>query len=57
MAAFCVAKGDFSERSYVKSGSFYFQPTFQIFVKTLSGRTIRLEVQSCNTIYMVKEKI
>ena len=56
-SAFCVAHADFSERSYVKSGSFYFQPTFQIFVKTVSGKTIRLEVQSSNTIYMVKEKI
>jgi ubiquitin len=56
-SAFCVADGDFCERSYVKSGSFYFQPTFQIFVKTLTGKTIPLEVQSSNTIYMVKEKI
>ncbi len=56
-SAFCVADGDFCESSYVKSGSFYFQPTFQIFVKTLTGRTLTFEVQSSNTIYMVKEKI
>ena len=57
-SAFCVAEGDFRERSYVKSGSFYFQPTFQIFVKTLTGKTIiPLEVQSSNTIEMVKEKV
>jgi ubiquitin len=31
--------------------------TFQIFVKDLTGKTITLEVQSSNTIYMVKEKI
>jgi ubiquitin len=31
--------------------------TFQIVVKTLTGKTIPLEVQSSNTIYMVKEKV
>ncbi len=36
-SAFCVAEVDFSERSYVKSGSFYFQPMFEIFVETLTG--------------------
>ncbi len=56
-SAFCIADGDFSERSYVKSGSFYFQPTFQIFVKTLTGRTLTFEVQSSNTTEMVQEKI
>ncbi len=56
-SAFCVAKGDFSERSYVKSGSFYFQPTFPIFVENLCGKITTLEVQSSNTIDMVKEKI
>ena len=29
----------------------------QIFVKTLTGKTITLEVESSNTIYNVKEKI
>jgi ubiquitin len=56
-SAFCVSEGDFSEKSYVKSGYFYFQPTFEIHVKTLTGKTIRLEVQSSNTIGMVKEKV
>jgi large subunit ribosomal protein L40e len=56
-SAFCVAEGDFSESSYVKSGSFYFQPTFLIFVKTLTGKIITLDVQSSNTMYMVKEKL
>ncbi len=56
-STFCVAEDDFSERSYVKSGSFYFQHTFQIFVKTLTGKTIPLEVQSSNTIYSVKGKV
>jgi large subunit ribosomal protein L40e len=56
-SAFCVAKGDFSESSYVKSGSFYFQPTFQIFVKNLTGKPLTFEVQSSNTTDMVKKKI
>jgi large subunit ribosomal protein L40e len=56
-SAFCVADGDFSESSYVKSGSFYFQPTFLIIVKTLTGRTLTFEVQSSKTTEMVKEKI
>jgi large subunit ribosomal protein L40e len=54
-SAFCVA--DLSERCYVKSGSFYFQPTFDIFVKTLTGHTMTVEVESSNTIDMVKSKI
>ena len=33
------------------------EPTFDIFVKTLTGKTFRLNVQSSNTIYMLKEKI
>ena len=56
-SAFCVARGDLSRGSYVKSGSFYFQPKFQILVKTSTGKTITLDVTSSNTIYMVKEKI
>ena len=56
-SAFCVADGDFCESSYVKSGSFYFQPTFQIFVNTLTGKTLTFEVQSSNTTDMVKKKI
>jgi large subunit ribosomal protein L40e len=33
------------------------EPTFQIFVKDQDGKSIPIEVQSSNTIYMVKEKI
>ena len=54
-SAFGVA--GLSETSYVKSGTFYFQPTFRIFVKTLTGKTITCEVESSNTIDMVKSKI
>merc|ERR1712234_88150 len=38
-------------------GSFSDQPKMQIFVKTLTGKTITLEVESSDTIENVKAKI
>jgi len=35
----------------------YFQPTFKIYVETLTDTIITLEVQSSNTIYSVKGKV